>query len=110
MEGRGPACRPRGSPAMNAAHAFLASLLFAAPLLAQPVASAPADAGPPSRLDEVRERSAEAPAERTPRRCLRYQQQVDEAKMQRIDTAAAQRGVGVVWINPPTRRVCVSWA
>ncbi len=110
MEGCGPVCRPRGESAMNAAHAFLASLLFVAPLSAQPMPPVAAEAGPPSRLDEARERSAEAPAERMPRRCLRYQQQVDEVKMQRIGAAAAQRGVGVVWINPPTRRVCVSWA
>ncbi|GIX39763.1 MAG: hypothetical protein KatS3mg128_0812 [Silanimonas sp.] len=95
---------------MNAFHAFLASLLLAAPLSAQPVAPAAGDAVPPSRPDAVRERSTEALAERMPRRCLRYQQQVDEAKMQRIGAAAAQRGVGVVWINPPMRRVCVSWA
>lgn len=95
---------------------ILASPVLATALCAQslPVDGARPTEAPAARAGKVAD-AIEAPAtegraERPARRCLRYQQQVDEAKMQRIGNAAAQRGVGVVWVNPPTRRVCVSWA
>lgn len=48
-----------------------------------------------------------APAART---CVRYGHRVDDRRVERVGTVAGQRGVEVVWVNPPMRRVCVAWS
>jgi hypothetical protein len=98
-------------PLVGILAAAIATAAIARPLPETPRPEpAPATAERPAAEAVAPPTRPAARANRPTRPCLRYQQQVDARKMQLVDTAAAQRGVGVVWINPPTRRVCVAWA
>jgi hypothetical protein len=77
------------------------AIFLALPVAASPTASSVSQTPPP------RVQTEDLPAAGNTTACPQFKNTADERKMRAVERLARNRGVSVIWVNPPQRKTCV---